>query len=851
VIRLMLRDLRSRKLRTALTTLAILLGVAMISGTYVLTDQINKGFKDIEGLAYSKVDVTVTPKAAFGQALYGPAGFLPQAMVGQIKSVNGVAEALGYVYGSGSVVVNGKVVTTGGAPTIVYSYIPPRFEPDKYVSGAPPSAHGEAGVIKQLADAHHLHVGQTVGLTTAQGVQSVRISGIFTFADSPSMGGATVVHTTLADAQNWYQAEGKLSQIYVAATPGVNADTLVKRLRGVLPSSVEVKSGQQTAAQSTKAINDSFGKVLRTALLAFGGVAVIVGAFIIFNAFSITVAQRLREFAMLRSLGASRRQVLTSVMAEALMLGVAASLLGIGAGLGVAKGINGLFKAVGADIPTSGIVLAPRTVVISLAVGIGVALLAALIPALRATRVPPVAALQEGATLPQTKVGRYSAWIAGGVAVAGVAALIAGMVGHAGTTQRLTTLGMGVVLIFIAVAMVAKYVVRPLASVVGWPLAKVFGTSGRLARENAGRNPARTAATAAALMIGLAVVVFVAVFAEGLKGSFVSAVDREVQAALVVTAKQGDQVPLKAFDAVRALPSVQDAAAIATQTVQVNSKGTSSMFAINPAALSPMWRFHWLKGGSDQLLGRLTGPNVIIEEQFATSRHLAVGGHFRILTIQGRRARFTVIGIYRDPTLATGFTVAQTTFDTLYSGSNRDPFWILATVPSGADVGATKAAVKSALQAFPTVQVQTKAQYTDQVKKGVNQILSLLYALLAVSVTISVFGIVNTLVLSVYERTREIGMLRAIGTSRRQMRRIVRYESVITSVIGGILGTALGVVFAYVVTTRFASQGITFTVPYVQLVLFLLAAGYVGVAAAVLPARRAARVDILEAIHYE
>ena len=850
MIRLSLRDLWSRKLRTVLTVLAIVLGVAMISGTYVITDQINNGFRTIFAKAAVGTDVDITHKAAFsGGDLYASGGSLPAATLTSVRAVSGVADAAGIVQGSGAVVLNGKPVATGGAPTLVYSAAPFRFSQSKYIAGAPPARSGAVAINAKLATDKHLKVGDTIGLATAQGVQKVVISGVFDFGDSTSIGGATIVQTTVADAQRWYDLEGQYSSIAVAAEPGVTPDTLARRLKAALPAYAEVKTSAQSVADSTKAVSDAIGNVLRTILLAFGGVAVIVGAFIIFNAFSITVAQRIREFAMLRSLGATRRQVLASVIGEAGALGVVASLLGIAAGMGIAKAINALFKAVGADIPTSGIALAPRTIVISLVVGIGVALVAALAPALRATRVPPVAALHEGATLPPSVVSRYAAVIAAVAALVGVGVLAAGMFVHGSTSARLAEMGLGAVLIFVAVAMVAKHVVRPLASVIGWPAAKLAGSSGRLARENATRNPARTAATAAALMIGLAVVVFVAVFAQGFKTSFVSAVDRSVNAAIVVSGQSGGTVPAAALATVRAVPGVEQAAGIYAATAQIDGGSTASVIGVDPVSFGPLWRFHWLKGGSDALLARLAGDKAIVEEQFAAKYGLSRGKSFMALGQTGSRQRFTVIGEYRDPTLLTGFTVAQSAFEQLVPSTQRDPLYVIAA--TSADPAQTKAAVATALKAFPTATVQTKAEYTAGLKKQVDQLLTLIYALLAVSVVISVFGIVNTLVLSVYERTREIGMLRAIGTTRRQMRRIVRYESVITSIIGGILGTVLGVLFAYVVSSRLASQGITFSVPWGQLVVFLVVAGFVGVIAAVLPARRAARVNILEAIHYE
>ena len=849
MMRIALRSLRARKLRTGLTLLAILLGVAMISGTYVLTDQINKGFDDIFKKSVQGTDVSVTRKSAFTTDYYGPGGTLPAAALDQVKAVDGVAEAVGNVSGTGAVVIDGKTVTTGGAPTLVYSTAPERFSQSKFIEGGPPTKSGEVAINHKLADDKNLKLGEHIGLTTAQGVKDVTISGIFNFGDSTSLGGATIVATTMADAQAWYDMVGQYSSIAVAAAPGVSAGELAKRIAAALPSYADVKTGEQTAAEASKAISDALGSVLTPALLAFGGVAIIVGAFIIFNAFSITVAQRTREFAMLRSLGASRRQVLLTVLGEALVMGVVASVVGLLAGLGVAKGINALFKAVGADIPTSGLVLEPRTIIVALSVGIGVAVLAAMAPALRATRVPPVAALQEGASLPESFLSRHSALIAALFGALGVLSLTRGLFASDPTSLRLLFLGGGVILIFVAVAMMSKYVVRPVAGIVGWPLAKVARSSGVLARENTTRNPARTATTAAALMIGLAVVVFVAVFAQGLKASFVDALDRSLKGSFVISGPNGAPIPARSLGAVQAVPGVEDATGVFFSTVEVNNDGRASINGIEPGSFGPMWAFKWLRGGSDALVGKLGGDAALVEEQFALKYKLKPGSSFTALTSTGQKTTFKVIGEYRDPNLMAGFAVAQTTFESFVPTTQRDPGFIIAR--TSGDPTEVKAQLKTALEAFPTAEVRTKSEYNDYVKKNVNQILMLLYALLAVSVVISLFGIVNTLVLSVYERTREIGMLRAIGTTRRQMRRIVRYESVITAIIGGVLGTILGVIFAYVVISRLGAQGITFSVPWLELVAFLIIAAVVGVLAAVLPARRAANLNILEAIHYE
>ncbi len=481
MIHLALRDLWSRKLRTILTTLAILLGVAMVSGTYVITDQMDQGFTDIFQKSVQGTDVVVTYKAAFQGQSFATTGTLPASLLTRVQKVSGVLQAAGSVEAGGSVVVNGKVVSTGGAPAMVFSTGPARFANTTYSAGAPPTKQGTVAVNTKLAQDKHLTVGSRIGVTTALGVQNVTVCGVFDWANATSIGGATMVVGTLADVQRWFNMANEYTGISVAAQPGVSPDTLAQHVRAALPAYADVKTGQQSAADDAKAVNDALDAILKPALLAFGGVAVIVGAFIIFNAFSITVAQRLREFAMLRSLGAMRRQVLLSVLGEALLLGLTASLLGLGAGVGIAKGINALFKAFGAEVPTSGIVMAARTVIVSLVIGIGVTVVSALTPALRATRVPPVAALQEGAAMPPSRFSRFTPYIAGLIAAGGVAALVSGFVVHATTTQRLSEMGLGVVLLFVAVAMVVRYVVRPLAKAIGWPLAqgaREFGAPG-------------------------------------------------------------------------------------------------------------------------------------------------------------------------------------------------------------------------------------------------------------------------------------------------------------------------------------------------------------------------------------
>ena len=849
MVRIAWRSLTSHKLRTLLTTLAILLGVAMISGTYVLTDQIDRGFKQVFTDAYKGTDVTVTRKAEFSGQLTGATEGLPQDMVKQVDAVDGVAASFGYVAGQGAVAVDGKVVETGGSPTLFFSYSPNDIAPPQYVDGHPPEKPGEVAVIQKLAQDKNLKPGSPITAITSDGAHEATVSGVFKFAAQSSLGGSLLIHTTLADAQSWFDMEGRLSEIDVKADAGVSADELAKRVRAALPADAEVKTGAQAAADQTKQLSDAIGAFLRPVLLSFGGIAVLVGAFIIFNAFSMTVAQRRREFAMLRALGASRAQVLWSITGEAVVMGILASVIGLFAGLGVAAGVNQVFQAAGFDIPRSGLVLQPRTIVIALAVGIVVTVLSAVIPATRATRVPPMAALQEGATLPPSRFARFMPALAVVVAIVGGLLIAGGMYGPGGTVVRLGTIAFGAVLVFVAVAIASRYFVGPLAAGLGWPLQKLAPVSGRLARDNSRRNPSRTALTAAALMIGLAVVVFVAVLAQGLKSSFIDSYDRTVRADYVIASKNFMTIPNDTAAKVHAVPGVETAVSLDAQQVQAKNGSLPVVWGLDTSAIERVWSFDWIEG-SDQVLAQLGTDGAIVEEQTAASLGgVKKGGTLAVTTVEGKQATLKILGIYRDPMMLNGIVVSTSGYNALFP--TPQTFMVVAKAQPGADIAATQKAIQAALASTPTAEVQTSEQYKEGTVDLVNQLLLLIYGLLALSVIISLFGIVNTLVLAVYERTREIGLVRAIGMSRGQVRATVRYESVITSIIGAIMGIVVGIVFAWVVTTRFAGQGITFSIPGSQLVVFLVLAVIVGVIAAILPARRAARIDILEAIHYE
>ena len=848
-----LRSMASHKLRTVLTAIAIVLGTAMIAGTFVITDQIRNAFSDIFGTSFRGTDVYLSRRPAFGsgsgQDQVGP---LPASLIARVRRIPGVAKADGQIQALGSLVLNGKYVTSqGGAPNLVVSSLPKPFNQNTLVAGHYPEAHGQVALIQQLADDHHLHVGQQVQLTTLVGEQPVTIVGVFHFGNVSSIGGATVVATTFADAQRWYDRVGKTSTISVDGAPGISPAQLRRRIAAALPHSVKVQTGAQAAKQQTDQVSNSINSFFTPALLAFAGAAVLVGAFVIFNTFSITVAQRMREFAMLRTIGAMRRQVLLTVLGEALAVGVTASVLGIAAGVGFAKLLGALFGAVGFGLPLAAVKLHLWPgVVLPLVVGVGVTLAASIVPASRATRVPPIAALREGAELPPSRFARVTPYLGGLGLLAGILAVFQGVTSGGPTTQRLATIAGGAVLSFVGLARLSRYLIRPLARVIGWPLGVLRGTSGRLARGNTTRNTGRTAVTAAALMIGIGLVVFFSVLINGFKQSFLGSIDKSVTSSLIIqNHSQGAAVPEAAVTTASGVPGVASATGIAFTNVRINRGGTDVANGVDPQALPKLYRIQWQRGGSNALLGKLDGTNTIVEEQFAKSHHLSPGSTFQVTSVDGRHLTLHEIGQYKDPVLFGGFMVSLATYAEVSTDSN--PQVLLVRYAPGANADATTHAVRTALKPYPDVNVQTNSEFKASFSKSINQLLYLLYVLLAMSVIISLFGIVNTLALSVFERTREIGMLRAIGSTRLQLRETILYESVITAVIGGLLGIVIGIVLAWVVALGFRSSGIVFAIPYGQVVLSLVVAAIAGVVAAAFPARRAARLNVLEALQYE
>ena len=745
-----LRGLWGRKLRTVLTALSIILGTSMITGTFILRDQINNAFSSIFHEGNQGIDVVLSKKTAFTSDNGAVPGPLPESVIATAAGVDGVKKAEGQIQATGSIVVDGKYVTgSGGAPNLVFSYVTEPFSNSEFTSGGPPT-DGSVAVNQKLANDEHLKVGQELQIATDKGVVPARLSGIFKLSGVSSIGGATLVVPTFKDAQRWFDRIGRTSVVYLQAEPGVTPTELKKRVVAAVPSDVKVQTGEQNADEQTSNVESSTS-FITYALLAFAGAAVFVGLFIIFNTFSITVAQRIREFAMLRTLGASRRQVLRSVLIEAGLMGLVASMLGIGLGVLLAIGLNALFKAIGVDLPTAAISIPlVNAVLLPLAVGVGAALIASIAPAIRATRVPPIAALREGFVLPPGRLAPYVPYIGLATALLGVGLIAYAISAGGGGSRVLLTMAAGAVIAFLGVAMLSRILITPMAAVLGiglqgllwfwrllgrlrdkvpllgrfvrwlgyvltlgcvwtgiitivvmaiilissgaspggavgalvvlaiggaltvflwirrprdWPWDPASPTAGRLARENTARNPGRTAVTSAALMIGVALIVFVATFVNGFKDSFLGAIDRSITSDLIIQGQNFGSVPAAAVEAANQVPGVKTASGLQFTEAKINNGGTDVVNGVDPASFSQVYKFDWLNGGSNSQLTDLGSDQALIEEQFAKSHDLSTGDSFTLTGIDGNKLHLEVAGEYKDPNLMTGLIIPSTTFD--------------------------------------------------------------------------------------------------------------------------------------------------------------------------------------------
>jgi putative ABC transport system permease protein len=854
-----IQGLLGRKLRTVLTGLAVVLGVAMVSGTFVLTDTIKAAFDQIFAGSYKNTGAVISGREVVKGSASGRAT-VPESVLVKVKQLKATGAAAGAIYdlnGTGDPVKligrNGKELGSKNSPHFGWGFDASAagFNPLSLRSGRWAAAPGEVVVDASTFKDEHYKLGDTIRVAPNGPQRPFKIVGAARFGTLDSLGGATFAVFTVHVAQDLLGKKGQFDSIFVSPKRGYSEAQLTSQIRPLVPASAQVRTGDQQAKSDSSDTNSGI-KIIQSVLLAFGLIALLVGGFVIFNTLSMNLAQRVRELATLRTLGATRKQVRRSVLLEGLITGFVASVTGLFAGLLLALGLNAFFNAVGLTLPKQGLVFAPRTVIVSLLLGTGVTVLATISPARRATSVPPISAVREGATLPRSRLEQNSGRTAAVVSAVSVVLLALGLFGSLGAGMTALTLGVGSIGLFVAAGLLASQVVRPLAAVFGEPAERIGGAMGRLARENAMRNPTRTARTAGALMIGLALVTVVATLGAGLKSTDRRALERQVGGDYVVTSDNGfDPFTASAGAAVAQAPGVVVASDVRSDKVSAFG-GTVDVAGFDPQTIALVYHFRWTKG-SGTSLSALAAGGTIVKKSFADAHHLKLGSIFKITTGAGESRTLRVVGVHNPPAdgldpLFGKIAIGQGTFDAAFPRPKNQFTFVQAR---HGESPAQTTALKAALASYPDAKLNTRSVFIKDRVEGINTILNIFYVLLALSVIVSLFGMVNALALAVFERTREIGMLRAVGATRRQVRRMVRHESVITALIGAALGLPLGVAVAAIAIRALKSAEIAFSLPISGLIIFTIVAVVAGIGAAVMPARRAGKLNVLNALQYE
>ena len=844
-----LRSLLSHKLRLALTALAIVLGVAFVAGTLIITDTINGVFGNIFSTASRGIAVVVQGQLPPGNldASHQRRPFSVRVL-DAVRGVPGSAGAVGVIFRDGADLIgtDGKVVGGNqGPPHFGANWIDDStISPYHLRQGSPPRAPDDVVLDATTAATGHVTVGQRVNVVFNGGSKRpFTVRGVVGYGSANNLAGASILLFRVDAVQAAFDAAGQYDAIDVTAKPGISPEVLRDRVAPVLPPGLEVATAAQVTKRSTDAARSIISTFIGTPLLVFAIISLFVGSFLIVNTFTILVTQRTRELALLRALGATRRQVLSSVLLEAFVTGVLMSAAGALVGILIAKGLYALLDAVGFGLPKGDLQLQARTFIVAILLGTVVTVGAAVLPARRSTRVAPVAALREAEPESQAVTRRR---VIGGAAVTvvGAAALGAGLFGGTGVTLQL--LGIGSLVLFVGVAVLAPLVVQPVALVLGAPAAAVRGVPGRLAQANARRSPRRTASTAAALMIGVALVASVDIIAESIKVSSQAAVIGSLPAQVVVSSN-GGAIATTAAGVLRRVPLLADVTEVRSADVVVGGAG-QSVSAIDPAALGHTVN---IDSAAGDVATALHSGEFIVDSAAATTKGWRVGTAVPIqFSETGRRVTLRLGATYHSNGLLSGIVVPLTTYNP--NVRNLSDVVLLANGAPGVTTTMAVKAATAALRQFPTATVQSRDQFEKAQQDQITSLQNVIFVLLLLAVIIAFFGIVNTLALSIIERTRELGLLRAMGMTRGQMRSMVRWEAVIISLLGAVLGLAVGVGLGIAVVRALRDAGIDHLgVPGTQLVACLVVALFLGVLAATVPAFRAGRLNILRAIALE
>ena len=848
MIKVTLKDLWAKKIRLVTTGLAVLLGIAFMSGTLVLTDTIGRTFEDLFANVYAGTDAQVRAEATIDGG-FGPGGGelrprVDAALVQTVASVEGVAVARGTIFTNGIRVVgkDGKALGSNqGPPTFGGEWADDALNPYKLVDGRAPTANDEAVIDRGVADEGDLGIGDRTTILVPE-VVGVTIVGIATFGSVDSAGGSTYVGMTESASQLYFAEPGKFDGIGVIAEEGVDEETLKARIDAALPDGIEVLSGAELTAENQDEVKDSIGFFQRI-LLVFAYVALFVGSFIIYNTFGIIVAQRTKELALFRALGASRRQVLRSVLVEATVVGFLASVLGLLVGIALASGLKEVLKNT-VEIPAGGIVVSTGTVVSSIITGVVTAVASAWWPARRAGRVPPLAAMRDVA-IDRSATSTRRKVIGAIVLAVGLLALLAGLFGSG---NALPKVGFGVLGIFVGVSVLGPVFATPIARILGAPLPRFRGMPGVLARENALRNPTRTSSTAAALMIGVALVGFITVFASSAKASINQVIGERFAADLIIDSGSfggGGGLPTNLVDELRALPEVDQVSSVRATAAKVDG-GNAFIFGIDTVTMPGVFDVGVTAGSYEAL----DDHSIALQEDWAKDHGFGIGDTVEVQLIEGPVEQLTVNMLYQDNVFATGYFLPRSVFER--GVPDQADIQVYLTFADGVTPEAGRVAVEGATKAYPTAKVNDVAEFQEQQAGQFNILLGLVYVLLMLAIIIALLGIANTLALSVFERTHELGLLRAVGMTRRQTRSTIRWESIIIALLGTILGLVLGIFFGWVLSIALRDEGFeVFSMPFGQLFFISILAAIAGVIAAIWPARRAARLNVLAAIATE
>jgi putative ABC transport system permease protein len=843
-----LKSVLARKLRLVLTALAIVLGVGFVSGTLVLTDTALSAFDDLFGDIFAKTDVVVQAENAFQDIAAGGGGGggqernpIPEEVLGDVEALPGVAAADGSVGGFAQVIdpQTDEVISGGGAPTIGSSWDPDvtPFE----LTGEPPQAENEVVIDADTVEEAGLEIGDEVRIVTPLGVDPYRLTGVISLPSATTIGGATVASFELETAQRLFDREGTYDQIYIVAGEGASAASVAAQVQEVLPSGFQAITATDAAAEQTEQVREGLG-FLRTALLVFAFVALFVGAFVIFNTFNIVVTQRTRELGLLRALGASRGQVFTSVVIESLVIGLLGSALGLAAGIGLAVLLKQGLELIGLELPPTPLAIRPTTIIAALLVGTVVTVVASVFPARRASRVAPIEALREGTVAPTASL-RRRAIVGGLLTTAGVGAIVAGLFGD--VPQPAAIVGLGAQFTFIGVAVLSPFVARPLATAIGAP-ARRLGMTGRLGQENAKRNPRRTASTAAALMIGLGLVVFVSVFMTTLKASASDTLDETLRADFILSSSGFQPFSPGIANAL----SQRDEFAAVSPFRQAGVKiggGLTFIAGVDETTVDDVVSVPMEAGTTAALAEPGT---ILIYKGPAQARGLEIGDELPVAFARTGTKDLRIVGIYTDNRLLGDYTVSLEEYEA--NVAEQLDYLVFVRRADGVSLEQARAALEEVVGEFPNVEINDQAQFKEEQDRLIDQVFGIVLVLLVLSVIISAFGIANTLALSIYERIRELGLLRAVGMQRTQIGWMIVIEAVIVSLLGAVLGIAIGLLFGWAMQQALSDLGVSrLAVPWGLLVVFAVIAGLLGLFASIAPAIRASRIKVLEAISYE